>query len=59
MAKTLLPVQGAWAQSLFWGTRSHVPQLRVFRPQLKIPHATVKIKVLSAAAEIDAVKLID
>ena len=26
------------------GTRSHMPQLRVRRPQLKIPPATTKIK---------------
>ncbi|TEA28872.1 hypothetical protein DBR06_SOUSAS4010089, partial [Sousa chinensis] len=26
------------------GTRSHMPQLRVRVPQLKIPHATTKIE---------------
>ena len=28
------------------GTRSHMPQLRVLMPQLKIPHAATKIRSL-------------
>ena len=34
------------------GTRSHMPQLRDYMPQLKVPHAVTK-KILHAAMEIE------
>ena len=33
------------------GTRSHMPQLRVHRPGINIPHAATKIKTPSAATK--------
>ena len=34
------------------GTRSHMPQLRDYMPQLKVPHAVTK-KILHAAVKIE------
>ena len=50
----MLPIQGSIPSQ---GTRSHMPQLRVLIPKLKLPHAAIKrsfmaqqrLKILSAA----------
>ena len=45
------PNEGGLGSNPGQGIRSHVLQLRVHMPQLKIPHATMKIEILRAAAE--------
>ena len=44
MAKTLVPTQGPRGLIPGQETRSHMPQLRVHKQQLKIPHEAMKIK---------------
>ena len=51
-AKTLeFPMQGVPSSVPHQGTRSHMLQLRIHMPQLKNPHATMRSKILCAAAK--------
>ena len=44
-------MQGVPSSIPHQGTRSHMLQLRIHMPQLKIPHATMRSKILCAAAK--------
>ena len=46
------PIAGGPGSISGQGTRSHMPQLRDYMPQLKVPHAVTK-KILHAAMKIE------
>lgn len=51
VAETGLSVQGVWVRSPGQGTRSHMLQLGVRIPKVKIPHVTTRLKILSVATK--------